>query len=93
LFCGFSAMTDTFKGWYRWGTYIDPALWSMGIMFVNECHNNDYIFGPFFSYDALVRNYGWNYPIKTMFTYLMFIILANKVLAYLGYRFAKLSSA
>jgi hypothetical protein len=87
MFCGFSAMLSTFKGWFRWGTYLDPALWSMGIMYVNECHGNTRVFGPLFNYDNLVHDFGWNYPIHEQFMYLVLIIIGHKLLSYVGMRY------
>ncbi len=87
LLSGYSVMASTMKIWYKWGVWLDPALWSSGIQFVNEAHGNTAVFGPVFSYESLLNNYGWNYPISRMFLFLVMMLIAHKFLAYVGLRY------
>ena len=84
MLCGYAAMITTFKPWFRWITYIIPAKWYMGILFINQLKNNDNLAADF---DSILSDYGWDYPMLDQFVYLFLILVAHKILAYLGMRY------
>lgn len=84
MLCGYAAMITTFKSWYRWITYIIPAKWYMGILFISQLKGDDNISADF---DSIISDYGWDYPMRDQFLYLVLILVAHKLLAYAGMRY------
>ena len=84
MLCGYAAMITTFKPWYRWITYIIPAKYYMGVLFISQLRGDENIVADF---DSILSDYGWDYPMKDQFLYLFLILVVHKILAYLGMRY------
>lgn len=84
MLCGYACMISTLPDWFQWLTSIDSAKWCMGIQFINELQGTDKLVAD---YHSLLNDFGWNYPMRDQFSFLVYLLVTCKFLTYLGMRY------
>jgi ABC-type multidrug transport system permease subunit len=90
MLCGYACMISTLPDWFQWLTSVDVAKWCMGIQFINQLQGTDELIAD---YHSLLNDFGWNYPMRDQFANIVYILMVNMTLTYLGMRYFTSSSS
>jgi hypothetical protein len=83
-------LVETMEPWFEWGTALNPLFWMLNALFQNEFDGNRALDGV--DKSALEATYGWGASAAEALCGIAAIIVAHKVLAYVGMRFVNHSS-